>query len=157
MSTRIVIRNAIEQDALAMAELSATLGYDANADVIASRLHALVDSQADLVIVASDPELGGTVVGWLQAHAAHIVESGFRVEITGLVVSPEHRRHGAGRALVSKAERWARTISAEAVVVRSNVSRVESHLFYPALGYTATKTQTVYRKKMMTEHGPAPE
>ena len=37
-------------------------------------------------------------------------------------------------------------VSAETVVVRSNASRVESHSFYPALGYASTKTQQVYRK-----------
>ena len=52
-----------------------------------------------------------------------------------------------GRALVARAEEWAREISAPTVVVRSNAKRVESHEFYPSLGYEAYKTQVVYRKK----------
>jgi GNAT superfamily N-acetyltransferase len=99
-----------------------------------------------LIIVAADA--AGAVVGWLQAHAATILESGFRVEITGLIIAPEQRRRGWGRLLVLEAEQWARSIGAEAVVVRSNVQRVESHAFYPALGFSATKTQKVYRKAM---------
>lgn len=140
----ISIRRATEADAASIARLSSTLGYDAQPSVIAARLHAILRSDADLMVVADDSQ--GDVAGWLQAHAAHIVESGYRVEITGLVVSSGHRRRGVGRALVAEAERWAGTMAAEAVVVRSNVRRVESHAFYPALGYMATKTQNVYRK-----------
>jgi len=142
----ISIRRAVEEDASAIAQLSATLGYDAKPAMIAGRLRAIAGSGADLMIVAQDSRRA--IVGWLQAHAAHIVESGFRVEITGLVVSPGQRRRGVGRALVDEAERWAAAIGAEAIVVRSNVQRVESHAFYPALGYTATKIQNVYRKAL---------
>ena len=107
---------------------------------------AVLGSENDLVIVAVTN--GGVVVGWLQAHASHVIESGFRVEIAGLIVSPDARRCGIGRALVSRAEEWARHLSVEAIVVRSNVQRLESHAFYPALGYNVSKTQTVYRKKL---------
>jgi hypothetical protein len=48
--------------------------------------------------------------------------------------------------LVAQAEAWASNISAEAVVVRSNTARGESHAFYPSLGYLRAKTQAVYRK-----------
>ena len=143
----ISIRRATEEDAAAIAQLSTILGYDSQPPVIASRLRAIVKSDADLMMVAVDSH--NTVVGWLQAHAAHIIESGFRVEITGLIVSPVQRRRGVGRALVMEAERWARAKAAEAVVVRSNVQRMESHAFYPALGYSATKTQNVYRKNLI--------
>ena len=140
------IRAAVESDAESIAQLSSTLGYAATVEVIGGRLRALLGSENDLMIVgvaSSD-----TVVAWLQAHASHVIESGFRVEITGLIVSPEVRRCGVGRALVGRAEEWARKLGAEAIVVRSNVQRVESHAFYPALGYLITKTQTVYRKKL---------
>jgi predicted N-acetyltransferase YhbS len=140
----ISIRPAEEQDAFSIAQLSATLGYEVESAVIAERLRAILRSDADLLIVAEDSRR--SIVGWLQAHAAQVVESGFRVEITGLVVALGQRRRGVGRALVDEAERWAKALTATAVVVRSNVQRVESHAFYPALGYTPTKTQNVYRK-----------
>ena len=140
------IRRAAEEDALCIAQLCGTLGYSAEAAVIAQRLRAIVASDADLLMVAVDAD--GSVIGWLQAHAAHIVESGFRVEITGLVVAPEQRLRGLGRELVRETEQWASSLSAEAVVVRSNVQRSESHAFYKALGYSLTKTQHVYRKRL---------
>jgi predicted N-acetyltransferase YhbS len=146
MNAASLIRRATARDANAIARLAETLGYRAASDAVHRRLSAILASDADLMIVAENS--AGVIVGWLQAHACHIVESGFRVEIMGLVVAVETRRSGVGRALVAEAERWARSISAEAVVVRSNVQRLESHAFYPALGYTQTKTQAVYRKEI---------
>lgn len=143
----VSIRRAIEADAPAIALLSAILGYDSDEVAIAGRLHVIRESDSDLLIVAVDSRRA--VIGWLQAHAAHIIESGLRIEITGLVVSPDQRRRGVGRALAAEAERWARTQPAETVVVRSNVQRLESHAFYRALGYAPTKTQNVYRKNLI--------
>ena len=140
------IRAAVESDAESIAQLSCTLGYTATAEMIGERLRAVCGSENDLVLVAMGDS--GTVIGWLQAHASHVIESGFRVEIAGLIVSPQARRCGVGRALVTRAEEWGRQLGAEAVVVRSNVQRVESHAFYPALGYGVSKTQRVYRKKL---------
>ena len=143
---KLIIRRATELDAEPIARLSSTLGYATTVRVMRRRIDAILASDADLVLLAARST--GAVVGWLQAHAAHLVESGFRVEITGLIVAAEARRCGVGRALVAEAERWAGAKSAEAIVVRSNARRVESHRFYPALGYRRTKTQTVYQKAL---------
>ena len=141
-----VVRPARESDAALIAQLSATLGYPATAAQILDRLQFMLGSQHDLIAIATDSS--GAAIGWMQAHASHVLESGFRVEIIGLIVAPEARRHGAGRALVNEAEQWARRLGADKVVVRSNVQRAESHAFYPALGYELTKTQKVYCKKL---------
>ena len=148
--SRTSIRSATDGDAESIAQLSGTLGYSATADVMRERLHAILGSSSDLLIVAVDSN--DHVLGWLEAHAANVIESGFRVEIMGLIVAPEQRRSGIGRLLVYEAERWASLLSANAIVVRSNVQRTESHAFYPALGYTLTKTQNVYRKTLANTH-----
>lgn len=142
----VAIRIAVGSDAESIAQLSCTLGYAATEEVVRQRLRATLGAENDLVLVAV--KNSGAVIGWLQAHASHVIESGFRVEIAGLVVSPAARRCGVGRALVTRMEEWARHLGVEAIVVRSNVRRVESHAFYPALGYSVTKTQNVYRKKL---------
>jgi N-acetylglutamate synthase-like GNAT family acetyltransferase len=149
MSRPFTIRKAAETDAEAIANLSTVLGYSADAETMRKRLQTLVQSEADLIIVAVNEQ--GTVIGWLQAHANHALESGFRVEIMGLIVSPDARRTGAGRSLVAEAEEWARTLSVPVVVVRSNLRRTESHAFYPAIGFKRTKTQAVYRKPLAQE------
>jgi predicted N-acetyltransferase YhbS len=146
------VRCASDMDADAIARLSAELGYPTPHETMRQRIHAISASSADLLVVATDPS--GEPVGWLQAHAAQLIEFGFRVEIVGLIVSTAARRKGIGRSLVAAAERWAKSIRAPAIVVRSNVQRTGSHAFYPALNFSATKTQNVYRKSLPGEVGP---
>jgi predicted N-acetyltransferase YhbS len=139
------IRRASVGDAQQIATLCEELGYAATAAVLAERLQAFAKASTDFIAVA---ENGGEISGWIQAHSCHVLESGFRAEIVGLIVSNSARRQGIGRQLVAAAEEWARQIGAPAIVVRSNVARAESHAFYPALGYAETKTQRVYRKTL---------
>ena len=141
----MLIRAALPSDAIEIARLTAELGYAATPHEIAERLSRVTDRSKQAVYVAL---LDDRIAGWVQAQASEVLESGFRVEIVGLIVSGDFRRRGVGRRLVEAAERWAIECGAPALVVRSNAQRVESHRFYPALGFTATKTQTVYRKPL---------
>lgn len=140
------IRTATSADAPAMAALSAELGYPADAAAMRSRLERILGRSHQHVVVAI---VDGAVAGWLQACASEVLESGFRAEIVGLIVSGRFRRRGVGRLLVGSATSWAAAVGAKAVCVRSNVQRQESHAFYPALGFEAVKTQKVYRKHLV--------
>ncbi|MBK8477763.1 MAG: GNAT family N-acetyltransferase [Opitutaceae bacterium] len=148
----MIIRDAVSSDSADIARLTNLLGYPGDAEAISYRLAKIAGRQEDLLIVAVLKE---EIVGWLQAHASVVLESGFRVEIVGLIVSEESRRCGVGRSLVHRAEQWASQIGAEALVVRSNTKRVESHIFYPALGFSSSKTQSVYRRVLKTEPNQA--
>jgi GNAT superfamily N-acetyltransferase len=137
------VRAAAADDAGPIAELSGELGYPVSAQAVRDTLGLFLGAPDHRVLVA---EAGGRVCGWLQAHSCHVLESGLRVEVLGLVVSASMRRHGVGRALMAGAEAWAGEASAGQLVVRSNTQRAESHAFYPSIGYARTKTQAVYRK-----------
>jgi GNAT superfamily N-acetyltransferase len=139
------IRAAKPADAEAIALLSKELGYPAELKTVRERLRRILGREDQRVVVAEVPS--GAVCAWLQAHSSIAVESGLRVEIVGLIVSGNMRRRGVGRCLVEYAETWAKEISAETVVVRSNAKRVESRIFYPSLGFLPSKTQVVYRKR----------
>jgi GNAT superfamily N-acetyltransferase len=76
------------------------------------------------------------------------LESGLRVEITGLVVDDKARRRGVGRLLVEQIEGWAKSGNCRVLGVSSNVLRAESHAFYESLGYLQAKTQHSYRKTL---------
>lgn len=145
MESHLLVRPATEVDADALARLSAILGYPAEVEVMRARVGAVLGSAGDLLLVA---EAAGGVVGWLQARVSRALQSAPAVEITGLVVEAAVRRRGVGRRLIAEAERWAREHGAEALVVRSNLRRTESHLFYPALGFGAHKEQAVYRRSL---------
>ena len=146
LSPAFLIRGATEEDAEMLGRLSVTLGYGTEQEAVPGRLRAILASDSNLVVVAADPT--GRVVGWLQAQAVCRLQTGPKVEITGLLVDPEVRRHGVGRRLVAEAERWARGRSVDGMVVRSNVARVDSHRFYPALGFDLSKRQAVYQKDL---------
>jgi GNAT superfamily N-acetyltransferase len=139
----VIIRPAVVGDAAELARLSGQLGYPVASEVLAERVGRTLVRSDQLVMVA---HVNGKLCGWLQAHSAEIIESGFRVEIVGLIVDESVRRRGVGRRLVREAENWATSLGAQAVVVRTNIVRAESQMFYSALGYRQTKTQNVYRK-----------
>lgn len=139
----IALRPATLADADSIAILTAELGYTHDLAATRHRLQQLLPAAHELVLVA---EQQGVVIGWLHAHTGIALESGLKAEIIGLVVSAQHRRSGAGRALVRAAEAWAAERGAPVLVVRSNVRREESHRFYLALGFTHAKTQAVYQK-----------
>lgn len=137
---------ANQQDVAAIARLSEELGYPCDAGIIESRVRKVTAQKHHLLLVAQDDR--GEVCGWLHAFGADYIESGFRVEIAGLVVARAARRSGMGSRLVAVAEQWAREIGAEFISVRSNINRAESHPFYRKLGYELNKTQQVYRKRL---------
>ena len=149
----MTLRHAILSDSAEVARLTTELGYAADSNTISERLARIVDQPDQLVLVAI---LDERIVGWLQAHASVALESGYRVEIVGLIVAVDSRHGGIGRSLVQRAEEWARELGAIAIIVRSNTKRIESHRFYPALGFSTSKTQTVYRKHLMKESNLPP-
>jgi GNAT superfamily N-acetyltransferase len=145
MSGEFVIRPAGISDAAEIARLSDQLGYPVAPQVLDERLRRALGRKDQLVLLAL---VADKVSGWLQAQSAEIIESGFRVEIVGLIVDESMRRRGVGRRLVECAESWAGSLGAQTIVVRTNIIRAESQIFYTALGYRQTKTQHVYRKSM---------
>jgi GNAT superfamily N-acetyltransferase len=137
------LRIATVQDADEIARLCILLGYPVSSDVMRVRLGHLLGSAIHSVLVASN---GDTLLGWITGEARVTLETGGRVEITGLVVDPTARRAGIGRLLVAGIERWAVSRQCTEVVVKSNISRSKSHPFYENLGYRRGKTQHAYKK-----------
>ena len=141
------IRVATIADAAEIARLSAQLGYPAPVETFAARLRRLLDSRVHAVLVAvSDADRH--LAGFIALEQRITLESGERVEIVGLVVDADARRGGVGRSLVAAAERWTGERGLDEVFLRSNVVRPEAHPFYEGLGYTRTKTQHAYRKRL---------
>ncbi|WP_421841873.1 GNAT family N-acetyltransferase [Marinobacter algicola] len=120
-------------------------GYSANESQTCAWLEALLASPNHQILVAIS---NAAVVGWAVAERRISIGELFTSEITGLVVGTNSRRAGVGRLLVQAIEDWSRTKGLSRVVVRSNVSRSESHGFYPSIGYERTKTTHVYVKDL---------
>ena len=142
----IPVRPATIDDAAEIARLSAELGYPSSVQQIEERLSSLLANPDQFIAVAGHS--GGVLVGWVAAESRLLLESGRRGEITGLVVEAATRRSGVGARLLAAVESWAENRGHASIVVRSNVSRTESHPFYVAHGYSQTKTQHVYAKRL---------
>lgn len=140
------IRDGAESDALAIADLSAQLGYPAGADQVAARLQNLLRGPDDAVLVACAP--GGKIVGWIHVFVARRVESAPFAELGGLVVDEAHRKRGCGGLLVDAAVAWARERGAGKLRIRSRVERENAHSVYEHLGFARTKQQHVFDKEL---------
>ncbi|HUU12152.1 MAG TPA: GNAT family N-acetyltransferase [Terriglobia bacterium] len=128
----IRIRPANPDDAERIAALATQLGYPSTPAQVASRLERLLRDDEHAIFVAAQSAL---VVGWVHVFEKHLLESEPEAEIGGLVVDENHRRAGAGKLLMERAEEWARSRGLKSVYLRSNVIRKEAHAFYEKLGY----------------------
>ncbi len=138
------VRIARIADADNIAVLCGQLGYPSSAASVRRRLRSLAGNRDHAVWVA---ELeGGAVVGWIHVFVKQLLESNREAEIGGLAVDEAFRGQGAGKALVERAERWARAKRLKSVYLRSNIVRKGAHRFYRRLGYEVIKTQHAFRK-----------
>lgn len=141
---RFRVRPARTTDAAQIAALSGQLGYPCSSTQIRGRLRNLLADSSHAVWVA---ELAaGAVAGWIHVFVNQLLESDREAEIGGVVIDESFRGQGVGKALVERAERWAKAKRLKSVYVRSNILRKEAHLFYHKLGYQVIKTQSAFRK-----------
>lgn len=101
-------------------------------------------AQGGEVLVA---ELGGVVVGCINAIIDIRLAEGKSGEIVSLVVSEGHRGMGIGKALVKTAESWLSS-RCDNIRVRANAIRRDAHEFYRSLGYQEIKSQKVFTKNV---------
>jgi GNAT superfamily N-acetyltransferase len=152
-SATVVVRLATLDDSAAIAELSGQLGSPSTPEQVQKRLRLFSGEHLRAVLVAElsasgDPsESSGSVIGWMLVEKRLLVHLDPRAEVVALVVAEGHRRRGAGRALMQRAEEWAGEHDCRAVYLRSNVIRTWAHEFYEALGYRLLKTQKAFLKE----------
>jgi len=138
----IEICEASIENATEISHLTNELGYAKNEVKTKEWLNYLLNSENHFVLVALDNSK--QVCGWAVIEKRISLESGFKAEITGLIVGKEYRRFGIGQQLVSMAISWAKNLQLTRVVVRSNVQREESHEFYKNIGFKFKKSAHNY-------------
>ena len=143
---QITIRNAVLDDAAALAGLSHTLGYPASTHKVRARLLPIVDSNDNCVLVACAAD--GTVVGWVHVFLALRIETDEFAELGGLVVAEDQRGQGIASRLMRTAENWTIARGVNRMRVRSRSTRTAAHAFYQNLGFTKMKEQEVFEKNL---------
>jgi GNAT superfamily N-acetyltransferase len=134
------LRKVKPEDAAAVAELCAQLGYPATEEQTKTRLEA-IGGRPDHRLIGG--ELEGALVAWAHVHADWALDHGFEAELLGLVVHEEHRGLGIGRALVGEAAEWAFRHRCTRLRVRTNLIRLRAGDFYRRAGFKETKRQLV--------------
>lgn len=108
-------------------------------------------TQLEKILTGKDAKIFGAFVDDKLIGYVHIAdyECSFNdslKNIMGIAVAPSYRKQGIGRALLTKAETWARDTGAAGIRLVSSVGRTEAHKFYAAMGYTSKKEQKNFRK-----------
>jgi GNAT superfamily N-acetyltransferase len=141
-SSAVEIRLATDADAPSLASLLAHLGYPADAAELPERLRRLRSGGDDALVAQVD----GATVGLATVHARTMLHAARPiVQLTALVVPPEMRGRGVGRALVDEAERWAKARGADRLIVTTALHRVDAPLFYERIGFEHTGRRYVKR------------
>ena len=141
----VSIRVASQSDAADVARLTRQLGYDLTEKDAADRLSRIVPRDDQRFFVA---DIGGRAAGWVHVVLVEYVDAEAFALIGGLVVDSAHRRAGVGRALMDRAENWARGCGCSMVRLSSTVTRTAAHRFYETIGYSKIKTQHSFIKPL---------
>jgi GNAT superfamily N-acetyltransferase len=123
---RVTIRPATRDDLSAVLDLLARERSPAAVtDDSEEGLNRAIESGALLVAEAEGRLIGTVIAGW----------DGWRGALWRLVVEPEHRRDGVGRALVEAGERRLRDLGAVRITVLVGRDEDDAGAFWEATGY----------------------
>ena len=108
-------------------------------------LIALLNAEGSTILVASEPDENGEIVGILSL-TVYRVPTGIRSIIEDVVVDQKMRRRGIGEALVRRAIELAREAGASGVALTSNPQREAANQLYQAMGFELRKTNPYFYK-----------
>jgi ribosomal protein S18 acetylase RimI-like enzyme len=132
--TDLRVRDAVPDDAPALAPLLTVLGYPTEPGVLRERLTGLLaeDRTARVLLAA----VGDQVLGFITLHATPVLHRSTPVgRITALAVAPGHQGLGVGRRLVEAAEAHFASLGFRRIEVTSGTTHQRAYAFYRRLGY----------------------
>lgn len=149
MENTVTIDRAKVSDAPELARLAGQLGYSVSPDDVAAAIAHMGEKAEEVVIVARDsPGETGRAVGWTSVSVVRHFYTPTVAEISGFVVDESMRGRGIGTLMMAEAERWAGASGCPAIRLRANAIRLDAHRFYERLGFSRTKQQYVFVKKL---------
>lgn len=144
MENKITVRECALTDCESIYLLNKNdLGYDFPLDKTAKRLEMILGSNKDKIFVA---EYGGKVIGYIHACDYDVIYGPSMKNILGLAVDSHYRKLGAGKALLTAAENWAKKTGSAGVRLCSGAQRKGAHEFYKRCGYICSKEQLNFKK-----------
>lgn len=145
MKCGIIVRAMDAADLDVARRLMAELGYDMTADDLTARFDAVSGDPDHAVLVA---EQGGLLLGLMHVFVRAALEKPVEAIVQSLVVDAKARGTGIGRALMERAEGWARARGLGSVSLHTTITRADARAFYRALGYGEAAEAVLMRKKL---------
>ena len=144
MENKIIIRDCALKDCESIYLLNKNdLGYDFPIEETAKRPEMILKSESDKIFVA---EYDGKVIGYIHACDYDVIYGPSMKNILGLAVDSHYRKLGAGKALLTAAENWAKETGSAGVRLCSGAQRKGAHEFYKRCGYICSKEQLNFKK-----------
>ena len=137
------IRKYHDSDLGNLVELMAQLGYQHTERSLSENICAVRESGGEIFVADSRSKVCGCICAIFDIRLA----AGINGEIVSLVVDRSARGMGVGKGLVAQAESWLKQRT-NRLRVRANSVRSEAHNFYESLGYSLSKTQSVFTKNV---------
>lgn len=138
------IRECKLEDYLRLWEITKTaLGYDFPAERMKERLIDILKQPSHKIFVACE---GDKVIGYVHGNDYDCFYSEPLKNVLGLAVDEYYRCIGAGRALMTALEDWARSCGCVGVRLVSGGNRTGAHAFYLRCGYETRKEQKNFIK-----------
>lgn len=145
MKCGVIVRAMDAADLGVVRGLMTQLGYDIAADDLAARFGTVTGDADHAVLVA---EQGGLLVGLVHVFARPALEKPVEAVIQSLVVDTRARGAGIGRALMDRAEAWARARGLASVALHTTLTRADARAFYARLGYADVVEAALLRKTL---------
>lgn len=145
----IDVREAEVADAGALVPLLFTLGYETSEAVLRRRVVRLRD-EADHAVFVADLTLHG-IVGVLHTCLRVSLLAPARVEVRAISVATSARRQGVARALLQRAEAWARSRGLDDVWILGGSARRDLAEFCRHVGYVANGDLRTWRRDLGTK------
>lgn len=143
MDTVCSIRPLVTIDIDRIHTLSHQLGYNVSRAILEQQIQSIIDHPDHQAFVAVKAD---KVLGYIHGFKALRLTTEPFLEIGALVVAPEERREGIGKALVAHLEKHA--LACAKIRVRCNRLRTGAHQFYQNLSYLERKEQKVFEKPL---------
>lgn len=121
------------------------MAYDYPKDQMIKQIHKILKKDTDKIFVAV---IDSQVVGYIHVHDYDLIYNDHLKNILGIAVSQKYQRQGIGKALLNKAEDWAKETNAHGMRLVSGETRKGAHDFYKCCGYQFIKKQCNFMKKL---------
>lgn len=145
MANEWTVRPATVDDAAAIRKIcSDDLGYPCEEALVRSRLEGLNPAREAVFVALCEEKC----IGYIHVERYDTLYFESMANILGIAVRKSHQAGGAGTALLTAAERWAKEHGIRRMRVISGANRTGAHAFYETRGYVFGKMQKNFGKSL---------